>query len=532
MYSKLILVFALMISLISLSMARVARKSSTRSLSMVKRLPTLRSLKSTERIDKEKKMAKGLMDFINSAPEPFHVVRECINRLDKLGFEPLCEKEIWRKGSTLKKGGKYYFTRNGSSIIAFTIGDKYESGNGFKIIGAHTDSPNLKLKPRTSRPASNGLLQLAVETYGGGLWHTWFDRDLSLAGRVVIRNGDSEYSSHLVKIDRPILRVPNLAIHLTTAEERAAFKVNKEDHLIPILCQEVGKALGGSGGPDEGDKEGEEDDQWQRAQQPELMRLLADELGCSVKQIADFELSLYDCQTGSFNGLNEEFIASSRLDNLASCYVAVEALANHVATGSLLNDSEVSLIALFDHEEVGSTSSPGAGSSLMRDALCRISDCLNEGREANSGELFKASIGQSLVLSVDMAHAIHPNYASKHEKGHSPLLNSGVVIKTNSNQRYATNGVTGFIVRELGRRSGVPVQEFAVRNDCPCGSTIGPAISAATGVRAIDLGMPQWSMHSIRECMGTSDVSMCLDLFSFFFKEFKAVDSTLDVDRH
>ena len=486
--------FILMLSIINVTMSRGARMSTKKSLSVVKRLPTLRSLKSKESIDRERNVAKGLIKFIDSAPEPFHVVRECVDRLDKLGFKPLSEKEIWQKGTTLKKGGKYYFTRNGSSIIAFTIGNKYESGNGFKIIGAHTDSPNLKLKPRTNRPASNGLLQLSVETYGGGLWHTWFDRDLSLAGRVVVRSGDFDHSSHLVKIDRPILRVPNLAIHLTTAEERAAFKVNKEDHLVPILCQEVSKALGAGEGSNE-----EEEGEWRAAQQPELLRLLASELECSEEQIVDFELSLYDCQRGSFNGLNEEFIASSRLDNLASCYVAIEALGAHVTSGALQEDSEVSLVALFDHEEVGSTSSPGAGSSLMRDALCRISDCLNDGNKVSSGELFKASIGQSVVLSVDMAHAVHPNYSSKHEKGHSPLLNSGVVIKTNSNQRYATNGVTGFIVRELGRRSGVPVQEFAVRNDCPCGSTIGPAISAATGVRAIDLGMPQWSMHSIRE---------------------------------
>ena len=297
---------------------------------MVKRMPTLRSLKSAETVDKELKTGRDLMKFIDSGPEPFHVVQECKDRLMKLGFEALSEKEVWRKGSTLKKGGKYFFTRNGSSIIAFTIGDKYESGNGFKVIGAHTDSPNLKLKPRTNRPASNGLLQLAVETYGGGLWHTWFDRDLSLAGRVVVRNNDNDsYSTHLVKVNRPILRVPNLAIHLTTADERAAFKVNKEDHLIPILCQEVSKALGSIDGAEEEEKEKEkekEEDQWASAQQPELMKLLATELSCTIEQIADFELSLYDCQSGNFNGLNREFIASSRLDNLASCYVAIEAL--------------------------------------------------------------------------------------------------------------------------------------------------------------------------------------------------------------
>lgn len=514
-------------SLMVRNVASASRNMKMLSSKVPKRLPVLRSLKPAEQVQKEIKSAQGLIDFINASPEPFHVVKTCVDKLEKLGFSRLYEDDVWLK--SLRKGGKYYFTRNGSSIIAFTVGAKYTAGNGFKIIGAHTDSPNLKLKPRTKRSINNGLLQLAVETYGGGLWHTWFDRDLSLAGRVVIREGDGKFSTKLVKIDRPILRVPNLAIHLTTADERAAFKVNKEDHLVPILCQEVSKALDDSSS---GSSEGQEPDQWSSEQQPELMKLLAAELSCDVDSIADFELSLFDTQKGDFNGLNKEFIASSRLDNLASCFVALESLERHVTTGSLDTDGEVSMIALFDHEEVGSTSSPGAGSTLMRDALCRINDCLNAGDSAaSSAELFKTSISKSLVLSVDQAHAIHPNYASKHEKGHSPLLNSGVVIKTNSNQRYATNGVTGFIVREIGRRSGVPVQEFAVRNDCPCGSTIGPAISANTGVRAIDLGMPQWSMHSIRETMGTSDVSMCIELFSAFLKDFRAVDDAINVDK-
>ena len=412
-----------------------------------KRLPVLRSLKAAEQIQKEMVTAEGLLQFINSSPEPFHVVKECITKLEKLGFEPLYEGDIWIKA--LKKGGKYYFTRNGSSIIAFTVGYKYESGNGFKIIGAHTDSPNLKLKPRTRRSANNGILQLAVETYGGGLWHTWFDRDLSLAGRVVIREDNGKFSSKLVKIDRPILRVPNLAIHLSTADERAAFKVNKEDHLVPMLCQEVSKALSagvGDAGGDTEEESGGEVDQWAQEQQPELMTLLASELSCNVENIADFELSLFDTQKGDFNGLNQEFLASSRLDNLASCFVALESLERHVNTGGLEDDCEVSMIALFDHEEVGSTSSPGAGSTLMRDALCRINECLNEGdSSASSAEYFKASISKSLVLSVDMAHAIHPNYASKHEKGHSPLLNSGVVIKTNSNQRYAPYSILSIL---------------------------------------------------------------------------------------
>jgi aspartyl aminopeptidase len=531
--------FVFLASLVMLFFTRLAAASSTKSTlrmssSLPKRMQTLRTLKSKEQLRDEAHTATRLMEFIDQSPEPFHVVRTCIERLEALGFESLFEGDSW--ANSLKRGGKYYFTRNGSSIIAFTVGAKYESGRGFKIIGAHTDSPNLKLKPRTKRPGSNGLTQLAVECYGGGLWHTWFDRDLSLAGRVVVRDKDKDsgkFYSRLVKVDRPILRVPNLAIHLNTADERSAFKVNKEDHLVPILCHEVSRALSNNDN-DNGDKA------WEMAQNPEVLSLLAEELSCDVADIADFELSLYDTQKGAFNGLHSEFIASSRLDNLASCFVATEALASHVLSGGLNGDGMVSMVALFDHEEVGSTSSPGAGSTLMRDAIVRINDCLhhdssnsnsNSNKGISSSEHFKASISRSLVLSVDQAHAIHPNYASKHEKGHSPQLNEGIVIKTNSNQRYATNGITGFIVRELGRRCGVPVQEFAVRNDCPCGSTIGPTISASTGIRAIDLGMPQLSMHSIREMMGTADVTMAVDLFACFLKDFREVDDAINVDK-
>jgi len=358
-----------------------------------------------------------------------------------------------------------------------------------------------------------------------------FDRDLSLAGRVVVEGPSGVFKQRLVHVKDPILRVPTLCIHLQSTKEREAFAVNKEDHLSPILCTQVKKSLEGSGGVSTSKQEkGEEaEEAWVAAQDPVLLDLLASELGVSKAQVVDFDLTLYDTQGGALGGARKEFVNGARLDNLASCFAAVEALETHASDAALLGaDRDVSVVALFDHEEVGSGSESGAGSPIMRDAVERITEAL--AAKAGSGgdsESFRAALHRSMILSVDMAHAVHPNYASKHEKQHAPAMNSGLVIKSNANQRYATSGTTGFLVRQLGRRVGVPVQEFVVRNDCPCGSTIGPIIAANTGMRAIDLGMPQLSMHSCREMMGRADLTLAHTLFAAFFSDFRELDESL-----
>ena len=448
-----------------LQMSSPAAPSSSSSASKFpRRLPTAFDKKSPELVAEEVARVQRAIQFLDASPEPFHCVATVKSMLDKAGFVELKETELWRKTGAIKRGGKYYFTRNGSSLLAFVVGAQWsEDTSGFKVIGAHTDSPNLKLKPRSKRSGS-GLVQLNVECYGGGLWHTWFDRDLSLAGRVIVRRGDDALEHRLVRVGRPVLRVPNLAIHLRSAEEREVFKVNKEDHIVPVLCDHVEKAM--TNGTNAGD--GDEPDQWMSEQQPELLALLAKELGLDdatgtgASTIVDFELSLYDTQGAATGGLRDEFLCSSRIDNLASCFVAVEALLTHAAADTLADDADVSVVALFDHEEVGSGSHPGAGSTLMRDAVVRISNALAASSatatSVEDSEVFKAALARSMIFSVDMAHAVHPNFATKHEKGHAPRMNHGVVIKSNGNQRYATSGVTGFYVRELGRRAGVPVQ--------------------------------------------------------------------------
>ena len=478
-------------------------------------------------------LAQQCCTYLDSSPDPYHVVDTTAKELERAGFQELDEASPY--ADKVVPGGKYYFTKNKSTIVAFAVGGKYEPGNGFKIIGGHTDSPNLKIKPRSKRHGGSGTVQLAVECYGGGLWNTWFDRDLGLSGRVMVRHaGSGRIEQRLLKIDRAVVRIPNLAIHLQMAKEREAFAINKEDHLQPILAMEVKKALSGSsngGGDEEGNNnakkgDGVEKDGWVEYQEPMLLDMIASELNVDKADIADFELNLYDIQQASLGGARSEFLHSARLDNLASCFLALRGLVEHVDGSGLETDEDISLIALFDHEEVGSSSITGAGSPIMGEAVQRISSALNAG-ETNP-DLYASALAKSFVLSVDQAHAVHPNYASKHEKGHMPKMNQGMVIKRNANQRYATNGITGLIVREAARLAGLPpIQEFVVRNDCGCGSTIGPIISTATGIRAIDMGCPQLSMHSIRETMGVADLSHGLALFRSFYKNFRDIDESI-----
>jgi len=460
--------------------------------------------------------ARKFTSFVDASPTPFHCVAQASRRLEQRGFERISEGDRWR--DLVKRQGRYYYTRNGSTIVAFAVGGAFNAGNPFKVVGAHTDSPALKVKPDAKRSKS-GFLQLGVECYGGGLWHTWFDRDLGIAGRVIVREGEDRFSQKLLHIKDPILRIPNLAIHLQSADERAAFKVNKEDHLTPILGV-VNEALA---------KKNEENSSspgLDGRHAPEVLSLLAKEIGCDPVNIVDLELTLTDTQPAQIGGLEESFIFSPRLDNQMHCFTGVEALAEYCSSGLLELDPDVSAVVLFDHEECGSESNVGAGSPIMRDAVERISACFLESGSL-SDEAFRIGLSKSLLLSADGAHAVHPNYSGKHEQNHGPKMNQGTVIKTNDNQRYATNAVTGFIVRELARRNDLPIQEFVVRNDCPCGTTIGPIISANTGIRTVDIGVAQLSMHSIREQCAVQDLHTNFKLLHAFFKDGTNVDKAL-----
>lgn len=467
-----------------------------------------------------KTQALDFIDFVNASPSPFHVVHEASHRLERAGFERISEKDEWH----LKRKGKYYFTRNGSSIVAFVIGDSYQHGKGgFSIVGAHTDSPCLKVKP-VSKKEQVGYLEVGIQLYGGGIWHTWFDRDLGIAGRVMVQQEDGSYKHTLVHINKPILRVPTLAIHLDGSANEA-FKFNRETHMLPVLATAAKATLNAvkqekSWGPDQ-----------TKNHHPALIHMLAETMKVDARQICDFELCLFDTQPATLGGAFDEFIFSARLDNLGMSYCSLEAL---IASSKedLSDETNIRLISLFDNEEIGSTSAHGANSNLLPSTMERIlsSSIGSKSPSKNPKVAFEQAVHKSMLVSADMAHAVHPNYTEKYEENHRPQMHQGTVIKINANQRYATTAPTSLILKEIARQKEIPIQEFVVRNDSSCGSTIGPMLSAKLGLRTIDVGNPQLSMHSIREIGGVDDVKNGTDLLKAFFQLFPYVDSRVTVD--
>ncbi|KAG4919377.1 hypothetical protein JHK85_057658 [Glycine max] len=415
-----------------------------------------------------------LLHYLNHSWTQFHATAEAKRQLLAAGFHMLDENHDWH----LKPGGRYFFTRNMSCLVAFAIGDKYNVGDGFHVIAAHTDSPCLKLKPKTASCKCNYSM-VNVQTYGAGLWYTWFDRDLSVAGRVILRSSHNSYVHKLVKINRPILRIPTLAIHLDR----------------PCINSQV----------------------------------LSDELNCDIDDIVNIELNVCDTQPSCLGGGNNEFIFSGRLDNLASSYCALRALIDSCQSpGDLASESAIRMVALFDNEEVGSGSVQGAGAPTMFQAMRRIvGDLANNYVSEGS---FERTIRQSFLVSADMAHGVHPNFMDKHEELHRPELQKGLVIKHNANQRYATSGITSFLFKEVGKIHNLPTQEFAVRNDMGCGSTIGPILASGVGIRTVDCGIAQLSMHSIREICGKEDIDIAYKHFKAFYQNFSSVDKMLTVD--
>ncbi|GAA5872530.1 hypothetical protein JCM16303_004550 [Sporobolomyces ruberrimus] len=485
------------------------------------------------------KSASSFVSFVNASPTPFHAVHNCVTRLEGKGFQRLNERESWANGR-VKRGGKYFVTRNQSSIIAFTVPESEgkDTPLGMSIVGAHTDSPRFIVKPVSKREKA-GFAEVGVETYGGGIWASWLDRDLSVAGRVIVSGAKGaakdSYSSHLVKVDRPILRIPTLAIHLDrTVNDKLAY--NPETQMVPILAlasKELNKSF-----VEENNSSAEvsfaEPLDITSHHHPILLHILAQNLSESTgesiapSQIHDFELSLYDTQPATIGGALSEFIFAPRCDNLFSTYAAMEGIiASTDATGP--SDGRVSMVACFDNEEVGSVSAYGAESNFIESCIERVAIALKLDGESEA-EAYQRTLASSFLLSSDVGHSIHPSFMDKHEDNHRPLMNSGIAIKSNSKQRYATTSQTVFPLRRIAAEAGVPLQEYAVRNDCPCGSTIGPLVSKI-GLRTVDIGAPILSMHSIREMAGTRDVTYLIDLFAKFFEKFGTVDtlaSTID----
>ncbi|KAI0496872.1 hypothetical protein KFK09_023196 [Dendrobium nobile] len=457
----------------------------------------------------------GLLDYLNESWTQFHATAEAKRQLIAAGFQLLNESSDWN----LQPGGRYFFTRNMSCLIAFAVGEKYRVGNGIHVIAAHTDSPCLKLKPRTASSKSDYLM-VNVQTYGAGLWHTWFDRDLSVAGRVILKAGDGSFTHALVKVKRPILRVPTLAIHLDRSVNTDGFKPNLESHLVPLLAMKL--------------KEESADGSIQPCSSKAthhslLLEVLAKELDCKVNEIMGIELNVCDTQPSCLGGGKNEFIFSGRLDNLASSYCAFRSLVDTCKSPSdLADETAIRMVALFDNEEVGSNSVQGAGAPTMFQAMRRIVSCLTSDHIGEGA--VERTIRSSFLVSADMAHGVHPNFLDKYEEHHRPELQKGLVIKHNANQRYATSSVTAFLFKEVAEIYKIPVQEFVVRNDMGCGSTIGPILASGVGIRTVDCGIPQLSMHSVREICGKEDVDIAYQHFMAFFRSFSSIDRNLSID--
>ena len=423
---------------------------------------------------------RDLLDFIDASPSPWHAVASVEQRLQHQGFSRLDETQSWQ----LKTGDRRYVIRDDSSIIALVIGDKPLTTTGFKILGAHTDSPGLRVKPRPNLN-SDQLWRLAVEIYGGPILATFTDRDLSLAGRLAYRNEQGLVSSRLIRFEQPLLRLPNLAIHMNRGVNEDGLKLHKQTELAAILASSVNQL----------------EDQ-------NFLDLLAEHVQLEAGHILSWELNVYDTQPGCFWGLNQAFYSNSQLDNLASCHAGLSAL----LSDSSLNSGNTLICALFDHEEIGSESCKGAAGSLLSDVLQRIMYA-----QSADPDTQQRILANSFMVSADMAHAYHPNYPWAYESNHKVLINQGPVIKINANHRYASQCVSEAQFMAWCQQAGVPFQKYSHRGDLACGSTIGPIASAQLGIASVDVGNPMWAMHSIRESAGVADHGYMIAALSCFF---------------
>ena len=395
---------------------------------------------------------QDLIDFLDASPSPWHAAQTAASLLDSSGFTELAETDAW---VDVPAAG---FIRRGGALIAWRLAEGAPAG--LKIVGAHTDSPGLRVHPHADVATANWR-QLGVEIYGGALLNSWLDRDLGIAGRVVAADG----SATLVNVDQPVARVPRLAIHLDRDVNEKGLVLDRHVQLRPVWATDAGQPF---------------------------TRWLAETTGADG---AFWELCLYDVQKAAVLGADRSLIASGRLDNQVSCWAAIAALADGSPT------EHIAIAALFDHEEVGSGSTAGAAGPILETVIARLLAASGVDGTDDRQRLFASSS----CISADNAHAIHPNYPERHDANHAPLVNHGPAIKFNANQRYATDATTSAMFWRTCEAAGVPVQAFVSRNNVPCGSTIGPITATRLGIPTVDVGVPQLSMHSARELCGAAD---------------------------
>ena len=403
--------------------------------------------------------SEEFLDFIAASPSSYHAAEEVARQLEAAGFSRQDEDKEW----SAEPGG--HVMVRGGAVMAWYVPEGAGPDSGFRIIGSHTDSPGLALKP-TPDFDSAGWQQVAVEVYGGVLLHSWFDRELTVAGQIVTTDG----TRHLVNTG-PLLRLPSLAIHLYRKDE---FKPDRQRHMQPVLSV---------GTPD-----------------ASVLGVVADKLGLMREDIASFNLITADAQRGEVFGAEEKFIAAGRMDNLSSVYASLRAMIGAASPSTASDHKDILVMAAFDHEEVGSASRYGAAGPILGDVLTRTARALG----ANEEQRFQM-FARSSCVSADAAHSVHPNFPDKHDPTHHPIIGRGPVTKINGNQRYASDATTVALWEGACQRAGVPVQRFVGNNDVPCGSTIGPISATRLGIPTVDVGVPMLSMHSAREMVGERD---------------------------
>lgn len=428
----------------------------------------------------EKKLAKELIDFLYKSPTAYHAASSVKDMLDNEGFEEIFEKDSWK----FKKGGKYYLVKNNSAVIAFKVGNGEIEKDGFRLIGAHTDAPGFRIKPNAEMKTEDHYVRLNTEVYGGPILYTWFDRPLGIAGRVILKGKSAlKPRVELVNINKPVLIIPSLAIHMNRSVNEG-YNFNRQKDTLPLVGF-VNEEL---------EKKGY------------LMSLLTDELGVSEDEILDFDLFLYEYEKGCVMGINEELISAGKLDDQWMVFAGIKALINSTDIDS------TKVMICIDNEEIGSLTAQGAQSKLIRGTLERIAIALGK----NSEEFFRA-VSNSMMISADLAHAVHPNLPEKHDPTNRPLLGNGPVLKIAASGSYSTEGVAAGIFESVCKEANVPVQKFVNRSDVRGGTTIGPMSAADLCIPVIDMGAPLIGMHSIRELASVKDNFYTIEAFTKFF---------------
>ena len=461
---------------------------------------------------------KMFCDFLTKNPTVFHAVDHIKHDLKRKGYTELSERDAWK----IRPSGKYFVERNGSSLMAFVVGAKYEPGNGAAILAGHVDALTAKLKPVSEVPNKAGYLQLGVAPYAGGMNSTWWDRDLGIGGRVLVKEGDKTVTK-LVKLDWPIAKIPTLAPHFGAA---ASGPFNQETQMVPIIGLEGADAdqaaepfsqpsyVGQSGGVKP----------FVATQPPGLVRAIANELGLhpdSYTDIVNWELELFDVQPATVCGLNKEFITAGRIDDKLCSWAAMEALDLSEEFDTPYS-SIIKVVGLFDNEEIGSGLRQGARSNFLPAVLERAVGSLNGGTLPS--DLVGRTYANSFLVSSDVTHAVNPNFLGAYLENHSPHLNTGLVVSADPNGHMTTDAVSTAILQKCADRVGAKLQVFQIRNDSRSGGTVGPMLSSMTGIRAIDAGIPQLSMHSIRATTGSKDPGLGIIAFMGFLNGFESVD--------